>query len=142
MEHVVYVDAKAKELSKLLDGSKTMVIRGAAGRKLPHGRVFTGDVLYFLENNAEGHVKAKAKVLSVFNSDKMTEEESTALVKNNQGKLQLTDVQFKRWAGKKYIVLIEITHAAPVEPFAVDKSNYGNMDDWLPVGDINSVKVK
>ena len=35
MDHVVYLDAKAKELENLLSGKKTMVIRGAAGRKLP-----------------------------------------------------------------------------------------------------------
>ena len=58
MEHVVYVDSKAKELKKILDGSKTMIIRGAAGRKLPYGRVFKGDVLYFIENNADGKIRA------------------------------------------------------------------------------------
>lgn len=65
MDHVVYVDAKAKEMEKLVDGSKTMIIRGAAGRKLPHGRVNPGDVLYFINNNAEGVVKAKAAVKNV-----------------------------------------------------------------------------
>lgn len=39
MDHIVYLDAKARELEKLLDGKKTMIIRGATGRKLPHGRV-------------------------------------------------------------------------------------------------------
>lgn len=40
MDHVVYLDAKEKELNKLLSGQKTMIIRGAAGRKMPYGRVF------------------------------------------------------------------------------------------------------
>ena len=39
MDHVVYLDAKANELDRLLDGSKAMIIRGATGRKLPYGRV-------------------------------------------------------------------------------------------------------
>ena len=39
MDHVVYVDTKAKELEKLLEGTKRMLIRGAAGRKMPYGRV-------------------------------------------------------------------------------------------------------
>jgi hypothetical protein len=38
MDHVVYVDAAAKEMEKLLDGSKCMILRGAAGRKLPYGK--------------------------------------------------------------------------------------------------------
>ena len=35
MEHLAYCDTKAKVLDKLLKGTKTMIIRGAAGRKLP-----------------------------------------------------------------------------------------------------------
>ena len=38
MDHVVYLDAKEKELDKLLSGEKSMIIRGAAGRKLPQDR--------------------------------------------------------------------------------------------------------
>ena len=34
MVHLVYCDDKSKELNKIIDGSKTMIIRGAAGRKI------------------------------------------------------------------------------------------------------------
>lgn len=140
MDHVVYLDAKAKELDLLISGEKRMIIRGAAGRKMPYGRVEAGDVLYFINNNAEGVVRAKAVVTSVFNSEKMTVEESTQLVETNQGKLQLTPQQFKRWAGKRYIVLIEVDQFEKISHFEIDKSDYGNMDDWLPVKEIASVK--
>lgn len=141
MDHVVYVDAKSNEMEKLISGDKTMIIRGAAGRKLPHGRVYVGDNLYFINNNGEGEVKASGVVKFVFNSDKMSEEESISLVEGNQAKLKLTDKEFKKWAGKRYIVLIEVEKVRSITPFAIDKSQYGNMDDWLPVGEINSVKV-
>lgn len=140
MDHVVYLDTKANELEKLLDGSKTMIIRGAAGRKTPYGRVKEGDTLYFIRNNAEGVVKAKGIVESVFNSDKMSIEESVALVKKHQDKLQLSNTQFKKWAGKRYIVLIGLRKIEEVKSFAIDKSNYGNMDDWLPVEKIEKVQ--
>ena len=91
MDHVVYLDAQAKELENLLSGSKTMIIRGATGRKIPHGRVNAGDMLYLINNNAEGKVRAKAKVKSAFHSEKMTKGESHALVKKNQPKLSLTE---------------------------------------------------
>ena len=139
MNHAVYLDAKSNEFENLLNSKKTMIIRGATGRKLPYGRVNKDDVLYFLNNNAEGKVKAKAIVKSVFNSEKMTEDESTELVKKNQNKLQLTDKQFQKWAGKRYIVLIEIKDIKKIKPFSIDKSNYGNMDDWLPVGKIKTM---
>jgi hypothetical protein len=140
MDHVVYLDAQAKELDLMLSGQKTMLIRGATGRKVPHGRVHTGDVLYLLNNNAEGKVRAKALVLTAFHSAKMNEIESISLVQQNQSKLNLTDVQFARWAGKRYIVLIEVCKIETVAPFAIDKSHDGNMDDWLPVGMIDSVR--
>jgi hypothetical protein len=141
MDHIVYVDTKAKELEKLLEGTKRMIIRGAAGRKLPHGRVNSGDVLYLIRNNAEGVIKAKATVKNVFNSEKMTKEESTELVSENQDKLQLTAQQEKRWAGKRYLVLIEVEDVSEIKPFSIDRSAYGNMDDWLLVEDINKVKI-
>ena len=139
MDHVVYVDDKAKEMEKLLDGSQTMIIRGATGRKLPYGRVHVGDVLYFIRNNGEGRVSAKATVNLVLNSEKMEKEQSLQWVEEHQSQLQLSPRQFKKWAGKRYIVLIGVENVQPVDPLAIDKSGYGNMDDWLPVGDIQTV---
>lgn len=44
MVHLVYCDNSGKKgervLDKILSGTKTMVVRGAAGRKIPHSRVF------------------------------------------------------------------------------------------------------
>ena len=142
MDHVVYLDAKAKEMDLLLSDQKTMIIRGATGRKMPYGRVNQGDILYFINNNAEGIIRAMAKVKNVINSDKLTEEESAQLVNSYQEKLQLTKKQYDRWAGKRYLVLIEISGVKKVEPFQIDKSNYGNMDDWLPVEQIERVRIK
>jgi len=139
MDHVVYLDAKAEEMERLISGEKNMIIRTAAGRKMPYGRVNDGDLLYFINNNGEGQVKVKAAVKSVYNSEKLTKEESIALVTENQEKLKLTDKQFKRWAGKRYVVLVELEAIEEIEPFAIDKSNYGNMDDWLPVEEIKNI---
>jgi len=141
MDHIVYVDAKAGELSEILANNKKMIIRGAAGRKMPYGRVDGNDTLYLIENDGSGLVRAKAKALSVLNSEKMTKDESKSLVEKHQDQLKLTKAQFKRWAGKRYLVLIEIGDVEKLEPFSIDKSEYGNMDDWLPVGSIEKVKV-
>jgi hypothetical protein len=141
MDHVVYLDVKAKEYEALLSGEKTMLIRGGAGRKMPYGRVNVGDILYFINNNTEGVIKAKASVKDVLNSDKMAKEESIALVEENQDKLRLTAKQFSRWAGKRYLVLIDIGELEQLAPFPIDKSNFGNMDDWLPVEAIDRVRI-
>ena len=141
MDHVVYLDAKAAELENLKNGGKDMIIRGAMGRKLPYGRVEKGDVLYFIGNKGDGLVKAKAVVAEVFLSDKMTREESVALVEEHQERLKLDKGLLKRFSGKRYIVLLTVTDFSELEPFKIDRSGYGNMDDWLPVDDIESVKA-
>ena len=140
MDNVVYLDYKAKELENLKNGQKTMIIRGAMGRKLPYGRVNKSDVLYFIENKGDGLVKGKAIVEEVFNSEKLTKEQSIEIVEKHQDKLFLNDSLKKRFAGKRYLVLISIKDFEEIEPFKIDRSNYGNMDDWLPVEKIENVK--
>lgn len=140
MDHAVYLDWKAKELEKLMDGSKTMIIRGATGRKIPYGKVFPNDQLYFINNNGEGLVRAKAIVKEAYHSDKMDKETSIKLVEENQHKLRLTDKQFQKWAGKRYLVLIELEDFTTVESFEIDKREFGNMDDWLPVEKIEYIR--
>ena len=125
MDHVVYLDSKADELGKLGRGEKTMLIRGATGRKMPYGRVHPGDILYLLENNGSGKVTAKVDVISVNNSEKMDQEQSIAMVNENQAGLQLSNSQIKRWAGKRYLVLIEVENLCNLDPFRIDKSKYG-----------------
>ena len=107
MDHVVYLDAAAKELENLLSGHQTMVVRGAAGRKMPYGRVHAGDRLYFLNNNAEGLIRASATVSNVLN-EALTGTVSQALLQKNQTALNLTIKQLSRWGGKRYLVLIEV----------------------------------
>ena len=141
MDHVVYVDEKAEELPAILSGAKTMIIRGATGGKIPHRRVNPDDVLYLIENDGTGQIRAKAQVVSVFNSEKVTKDGSISLVEEHQDKLNLTSAQSQWWAGKRYLVLIVIRAAKKVKPFKIDRSGYGNMDDWLPVGNIGKVKA-
>ncbi len=145
MDHVVYCDAQSNELALLLSGTKTMIIRSATGRKLPYGRVQNGDTLYFINNNAEGAVKGSGTVRSVFFSEQLTPEASEKLVQSHQDRLRLSDKQFKRWASKRwaskrYVTLVEVSNVKEIAPFSIDKSAFSNMDDWLPVGDIEKVK--
>lgn len=100
MDHVVYLDFKAKELENIINGKKKMIIRGAMGRKLPYGRVNKADVLFFIENKGDGLVKGKAIVDNVFNSEKLTKEQSAELVEKNQDKLILNPGLKRRFSGK------------------------------------------
>ncbi len=101
MDNIVYLDHKAKELEHLKNGQKTMIIRGAMGRKLPYGRVNKFDVLYFIENKGDGLVKGKAVVENVFNSEKLTKEQSIEIVEKHQAKLLLNKGLEKRFFHNK-----------------------------------------
>lgn len=142
MDHIVYVEAASKEMDRILTGSKKIILRGAMGRKLPYERVFKGDTLYFMNNNGEGLVKATAKVFNVVNTDKLSPDESMAMLQAYSNDLQLSNAQLKRFGGKRYLVLIEIIKPKKIKPIKTDKSNFANMDDWLFVEDINKVIVK
>ena len=138
MDHIVYCDKKAKELSRLLSGEQTMVIRGAAGRKLPHGRVAIGDNVYLIENDGSGIIRAKGIVSSAFHSDKLSLEECEKVIEENMDKLKLTEAQKKRWIGKRYLCLIGFKDIHEIEPFSYVREK--NMDDWIIVESIDDIR--
>jgi len=141
MDHIVYLDAHAKELENLITGNKSMILKASAGRKHSYDKVVEGDVLYFINNNVMGEVQAKGVVSSVFSSDKLSFEESFEMIINHQDKLQLPDEQFYKLAGKRYLVLIGLVDVAKLEPFHIDRSIFTNMDDCISVGNIEEASI-
>ena len=77
----------------------------------------------------------------MFQSDKLTAEESTKLINENRDKHFLSDAMINRFGGKRYLIFIMANNIEELNPFQIDKSNFGNMDDWLLVEDINNVKL-
>ena len=92
MVHLVYCDDKEKVLEKILDGQKTMVVRGAAGRKIPHSRVFKDEILYFMKKGSK-KISATGIVKLVQDFVKLAEEEIVSILEENQTKLQLSEKQ-------------------------------------------------
>lgn len=140
MDHVCYLDIKSGVYEKLLKGTKTMIIRGANRKIIPYERVFSGDTIYFVDENDYDKAILKANVLNVINLTKMTKKESNIIVNKYQYKLQLTVAQYKKWAGKEYIVLIEVNDVEKIEAFNFDNRGYGLINGWILVGNIESVK--
>lgn len=141
MIHLVYCDNAGKRgekvLDKILAGKKTMIVRGAAGRKIPHSRVFEKEELYFIQKGTL-QITAKAKVKKVENYVKLTDNEITKILDDNQLKLNLTDKQKTRWH-KKCLCLIEFYDVEKIDPLEFD--HQGNMDDWLIIEKIEDVIV-
>lgn len=139
MEHIAYCDKKAKELDLLLSNKKTMLVRGAAGRKLPYGRVNIGECVYLVENDGSGMIQAKGDICAVLNSEKLSEDQGIKLLDENMEKLQLTKDQKKRWSGKKYLCFIELQNVVTITPFSFKRSS--NMDDWITLNSIEEVAI-
>jgi hypothetical protein len=135
MVHVVYCDDKEKVLEKILNGTKTMVVRGAAGRKIPHSRVFPGETLYFMEKGSF-KISAKAVVKDVQNYVKLSDEEIIQILSENQNKLNLSEKQKERWH-KKALCLVEFEKLEIIEP--LEFQHQKNMDDWLIIEKIEDV---
>lgn len=138
-EHLVYLDSKAKELEKLLSGEKTMIIRGANGKKCPlGGRAKINDIVYFVETGGNMMVTHKGIISTVFESYKMTPEESIAFIKKYEKQLNLSKEQYDRWSIKKCLAVFEISNIEKIDPFKYNRQN--NMDDWIITDDINKLK--
>lgn len=141
MVHLVYCDNTGKKGEKIIDkilvGSKTMVVRGAAARKIPHSRVKNGETLYFMEKGS-AKITAFATVNNVQNYVKLSEEEITKTLEENQSKLNLSEKQKMRWY-KKCLCLVEFSDVKEMEP--LDFDHQSNMDDWLIIEKIEDVVV-
>ncbi len=142
MVHLVYCDNTGKSGERVLDkisqGLKTMVVRGAAGRKIPHSRVYENETIYFMEKGTS-LISVFAKVKSVKNLVQLVDEEIAATFEKYQHKLNLSDKQRLRWH-KKCLCLVEFDRLEKIEtPLAFD--HQGNMDDWLIIEKIEDVVV-
>ena len=139
MVHLVYCDNIGKKSEKVLDkilaGTKTMVVRGATGRKIPHSRVFDGEHLYFMEKGSAS-ITATAVVKSVQNYAKLSDEEISKILSDNQSKLNLSEKQKERWH-KKCLCLVEFENVEKITPLIFEHQN--NMDDWLIIEKIEDV---
>lgn len=137
MVHLVYCDNKENVLEKILEGSKTMIIRAAAARKIPHSRVFEGEKLYFMKKGTR-KISVIATVKSVQNFVKLSEDEIIKVIKYNQEFLNLTEKQQQRWH-KKCMCLVGFENVSQIAPLDFDHQN--NMDDWLILENIEDVVV-
>ncbi|MDU1910449.1 hypothetical protein [Fusobacterium sp.] len=135
MVHLVYCDNKEKVLEKIRNKTKTMIVRGAAGRKIPHSRVFEGEILYFMKKGT-ALITEKAVVKNVQNYIKLSDDEIIKILEENQKKLDLNDRQKERWH-KKCLCLVEFEKLETIEPLKFDRQ--GNMDDWLIIEKIEDV---
>lgn len=135
MDHVVPLNHDS-ELDNLVTGRATMIIRGKESYDSFSGMVRKGDILFFLEKGSKGYLCAKGRVSSVFETEKLTVEESFETVIRHQDRLQLPDDQFYTVAGKQFLVILGLEEVESIEPVFFDTSRFTGIDDWISVGSI------
>jgi hypothetical protein len=136
MDHIVVLDSASHELEDLLNGTKSMILRGADEIKIPYGKITRDDTLYFVNSDNRYVVEAKAIVSSAYSSCRLSVEESFELIIRNQNKLVLPDPLFYRWAGKKFITLVEVRNIQSVKPFRLNRGTFSGSVDWKLTGKI------
>lgn len=140
MDHIVYLDKPAGALDAMRQGRKTMVGRAYNGRRSPYGKVKVGDMLYFTENDGQQIIYGRGRVTSVYDSPKLGHEESFSLLEEHRRALWLSDAQFLRMAGKRYLVLVTVDGFHELPRFRFTRRDFHTLDDWIPVGNVERAR--
>lgn len=140
MDHIVLLEPGADMIAQIKSGKKTYVLRGGMGKKIPYGKLQEGETLYFAEEASVPEVQARATVSRLVQTDKLGREQSVALVSGFADKIKSAAEEGK-YAGKRYLVLVEFTNLDTVEPFQVNRQKTEGEEDWLLARRIDLVKI-
>lgn len=139
MDHIVFVTRSSAELKDLIAGERQAIVRGSLGKRAPYGKVSTGDMLFFATGNGTNKVRATAMVTDVYDTPKLTPEESEESLADRSETLQLSCDEQAKWSKKKYLTFIDVSDVNPVVPFTVSAYGAGENDDWEALDNIDSV---
>ena len=142
MNYLVFLDAHAGELEKILSGVKSMVVKELDPARSVEQFVRVGDNLYFLRNNDECAVRVKATVVRVLPSENSTEEDLSQILKELQPRLQLTEDQYNYWSEKKQVLFIEFEAAHKVLEFHIATGRITDRKAWIAFEEIHEVIEK
>ena len=133
--HIVICDNKYKELEKIVNGERTILLRGSASRRIPHSRIFINDELYFVEKGSNVALY-HARVTNAESYSKLTSMEIDKIFDTYQDKLNLCDEEINKWK-KKCICVIEFDKLESIEPLNI--GNYTPLEDWIMVNDLSEL---
>ena len=107
MNHLVFLDAQAGELEKILSGVKTMLVKEFDPAQTAAHPVNPGDSLYFLRDKDDCAVRVKATVVRVLFFTNRLDEDLSHTLKEMQPRLQFTEDQYNYWSAKQQVLLVE-----------------------------------
>jgi hypothetical protein len=131
MNHLVFVDAQAGELEKILSGVKTMLVKEFDPAKTTAHPVNPGDSLYFLRNKDECALRVKATVVRVLFITNRLDEDLSHTLKEMQPRLQFTEDQYNYWSTKQRVLLVEFGSAHKIGVIQVAPNKIAVRSDWI-----------
>ena len=134
MIHIVICDNK--ELEKIINKKRTMLLRGYSKRRIPHSRIFINDELYFV-NKKENISYYHAIVSNAESLQKLNNEDINNIFSKYNDKLDLTNEEKTKW-GKKCICLIEFKSLEKIDGINIPK--YTSLEDWLMYESLEDIK--
>ena len=131
MNYLVYLDAQAGELEKILSGVKTMLVKEFDPAQPIAQPVKPGDSLYFLKGKDDCASRVKATVKNVLLFTKNTDEDLPQLLKEMQPRLQLTEAQYNLWSAKEELQLVEFESAHKTGVVQVASHKITDRSGWM-----------
>ena len=139
MNYVVYLDAGAGELEKILSGIKTMIVKDFDPTHSITYSVSPGDSLYFLRNQDDYTLRVKASVVRVLSFSNHFGEDLSYTLKEMQSRLQLTEDQYNYWSAKGQVLLVEFNSAHKISVIHIDKTKITQPSDWITFEEFSQV---
>ncbi|MBQ3021131.1 MAG: hypothetical protein IJD92_02765 [Bacilli bacterium] len=135
MIHIVICDNKTKELDKIINKERTVLLRGNAKRRIPHSRIFINDELYFVDKGSNKSFY-HAIVKNADSYSKLTSLEIEDIFSKYKDRLNLCEVEENKWKNK-CICVIEFDNLEKIE--GLDIPNYTPLEDWIMVNSLDEL---
>jgi hypothetical protein len=139
MNYLVFLDASAGELEKILSGVKSMVVKEFDPAQTAANPVNQGDGLYFLRDKVDCAVRVKATVVRVFAFDHGVNEGLSHILKELQTRLQLTEEQYNHWSTRKQALFVEFEAAQKIPEFHISVNKITDRTRWIVFEEIREV---
>jgi hypothetical protein len=139
MNHLVFLDARAGELEKILSGVKTMLLKEFDPTQTTAHPVNPGDSLYFLRDRDECALRVKATVTRVLFVTNNPDKDLSHTLKEMQPRLQLTEDQYNTWSAKRQVLLVEFDSAHKIEVIRVASNRIPDRSDWIVFEDFGLI---
>lgn len=131
MNYLVFLNAGAGELEKILSGVKSMVIKEIEPRQSAAQPIMPGDSLFFLRNEGACDLRVKATVACILSVTDGLDDELSHFLKEMQPRLQLTEEQYNYWSAKKQVLLIEFEDAQKIDLIHLAPEKVADRSDWI-----------